>query len=134
MYGTIFFNEGWRVIRQEEKQKAAAKFRELSSGFIALGDETRQHIVLMLAEAGFDGMNVSDITTRTHLSRPAISHHLKILRDAGIISSYKRGTQVFYYIYIAEKLVVMKELIGLLEVIIAQSEDHAPGSDSTPHP
>lgn len=121
------------MIQQENKQKATAKFRELSSGFIALGDETRQHIVLMLAEAGFDGMNVSDITTRTHLSRPAISHHLKILRDAGIISSYKRGTQVFYYIYIAKKLVVMKELISLIELIIAQSEEHSHITDSDTH-
>lgn len=119
------------MIRQEEKQKAAAKFRELSSGFIALGDETRQHIVLMLAEAGFDGMNVSDITTRTHLSRPAISHHLKILRDAGIISSYKRGTQVFYYIHVAEKMVVVKELIELVEDVLVPNEEHTDRSNDS---
>ena len=67
--------------------------------FIALGDKVRLSIVELLTEAAvrsedpqgtidFEGhaMNVNEITRRTSLSRPAISHHLKILKDA--ISPY----------------------------------------------
>ncbi|QQO07891.1 ArsR/SmtB family transcription factor [Breznakiella homolactica] len=107
------------MINQKEIKKAAEKFKHLGPSFIALGDENRQRIVLILAEAGVDGMNVSDITDRCHLSRPAISHHLKILKDAGIISSYKKGTQVFYYIYLTEKLAKFKDLISTIETILS---------------
>ena len=43
-------------------ENAATQFKNLSAIFIALGDETRQQIVLTLAKAGPEGMNVSDIT------------------------------------------------------------------------
>jgi len=40
-------------------------------------------------------MNVTDIAAAFELSRPAISHHLKILRDAGVLTSEKRGKEVY---------------------------------------
>lgn len=45
----------------------------------------------------FGGMRVGEVTQHTHLSRPAVSHHLKILKDAGIVKFIKRGTMNFYY-------------------------------------
>lgn len=42
-------------------------------------------------------MNVSVITTQFRVSRPAISHHLKVLKDAGIVGSEKIGQEVFYH-------------------------------------
>lgn len=66
---------------------------------VAIGDETRQHIILALMEAPCNvGMRVGEITLRTHLSRPAVSHHLKILKDANVVSMRKEGTMNFYYI------------------------------------
>lgn len=41
------------------------------------------------------GLRVGEITKQTHLSRPAVSHHLRILREAGIILMRKEGTKTF---------------------------------------
>ena len=53
----------------------AREFENCHKAFIALGDENRQHIVIVLLE-NCGGMRVGEITERTHLSRPAVSHHL----------------------------------------------------------
>ncbi|MGI6217982.1 MAG: ArsR/SmtB family transcription factor [Coriobacteriales bacterium] len=74
------------------------EFRENLRVFTALGDETRQKIFLALLECGDTGLRVPQITEMTHLSRPAVSHHLKLLRDAGLISMHRQGTMNFYYI------------------------------------
>ena len=69
--------------------------------FIALGDEVRLRIIETLSRAAFDdtkGLNVKQITNRTKLSRPAISHHLKIMKDAGIVDRYRVGTSNYYYL------------------------------------
>lgn len=43
------------------------------------------------------GVRVGDIAQKTNLSRPAVSHHLKILKEAGIINVRKEATKNFYY-------------------------------------
>ena len=64
----------------------------------AIGDETRQHIILEMLKMGkCNGARVGDITDKTNLSRPAVSHHLQIMKDAGIIKVRKDGTKNFYY-------------------------------------
>lgn len=63
--------------------------------FKALGDETRIEMVTLLAAAGSE-LCVCDIETHFALSQPTISHHLKILRDAGIVTAERRGTWVYY--------------------------------------
>ena len=63
----------------------------------AMGSETRQLIVTALLESDNAGLRVGEITAKTHLSRPAVSHHLKILRDAKIITLRRCGTMNFYY-------------------------------------
>ena len=63
---------------------------------LAIGDETRQAILLVLMETECQtGLRVGEITKQTHLSRPAVSHHLRILREAGIILMRKEGTKTF---------------------------------------
>ena len=64
----------------------------------ALGDEVRQHLILvMMADGDCTGMRVNDIAAKTNLSRPAVSHHLQILKDAGIICVRREGTKNYYY-------------------------------------
>ena len=64
----------------------------------ALGDEVRQHLILVMMESGeCTGMRVNDIAASTNLSRPAVSHHLQILKDAGIVRMRKEGTKNYYY-------------------------------------
>lgn len=74
-------------------------FRECMPLFIALGDEVRLNIIDSLSQAsqsGADGLNVNEITRHTNLSRPAISHHLKILKDSGLVEIRKSGTSNYY--------------------------------------
>lgn len=63
--------------------------------FKALGDETRIGIVRMLLGKS---LCVCDIIEAFQLTQPAISHHLKILKQAGIITDSKEGKWVFYRI------------------------------------
>ena len=57
--------------------------------FIALGDEVRLNIIEALCIASqnghTEGLNVNEITRQTNLSRPAISHHLKIMKSCGLV-------------------------------------------------
>src|SRR5262245_42889824 len=66
----------------------------LASRFKALGDPTRVAIVNRLAQA--DETCVCDLTAAFDLSQPTISHHLKVLRDSGLVESSRRGTWAYY--------------------------------------
>ncbi|GAA0104579.1 metalloregulator ArsR/SmtB family transcription factor [Paraclostridium sordellii] len=86
----------------KQRLKLAKEFKECQSAFVALGDETRHHIIIALLESDTHGIRVGEITKRTHLSRPAVSHHLQILKNAGIISMYREGTKNYYYVSASE--------------------------------
>ncbi len=83
---------------RENRRGMADELKKYSKVFTALGDETRQQILVTFLEYGKEAMRVPEITEHTHLSRPAVSHHLRILKDAGLISMQRRGTMNFYYI------------------------------------
>jgi ArsR family transcriptional regulator len=68
--------------------------RELAERFKALGDPTRLAIVNQLARA--DEVCVCHLVPDSGLSQPTISHHLKLLRDAGLVTSERRGTWAYY--------------------------------------
>lgn len=79
-------------------EKLAEEFENCRKVLIALGDENRQHLILEMMRMGScSGARVGDITEKTHLSRPAVSHHLQILKDAGILKVRKEGTKNYYY-------------------------------------
>ena len=61
----------------------------------ALADEARLEIVARLAAAG-GPVCVCDITPGLGLSQPTVSHHLKVLKDAGVLRSERRGSWVYY--------------------------------------
>jgi len=62
--------------------------------FSALGDPYRQKILLLFEPR--EELCVNQIAALFALSRPAISHHLKIMRDAGLLQCQKRGKEVYY--------------------------------------
>ena len=76
----------------------AQSFQRYQKVFLALGDETRQQIILALLTHETIGMRVPELAQKTRLSHPAVSHHLKILRDAGLIQMHKVGTMHYYYL------------------------------------
>lgn len=79
-------------------QKILYGFKECKKAFTAIGDETRQLILFVLLEGDLSGVRVGEIAEKTHLTRPSVSHHLKILKEAGIVAMRKEGTKNFYYI------------------------------------
>jgi ArsR family transcriptional regulator len=66
----------------------------LAERFKALADPTRVGIINRLARA--DEVCVCDLTATFDLSQPTISHHLRVLRDVGLVEVSKRGTWSYY--------------------------------------
>ncbi|MCS1350989.1 helix-turn-helix transcriptional regulator [Mechercharimyces sp. CAU 1602] len=83
--------------------------------FHALGDPARQRIILMLVDK--ERLSVNEIAEQSTLSRPAISHHLKVLREAGLVHIEQKGTQRFYSLS-------MEDAIGKLKALV-QAVEHA---------
>lgn len=59
----------------------------------ALADETRQNIMGLCCCAK---ISVSDIVEKLNVSQPTVSHHLKVLKDAGLVYSERQGKHIFY--------------------------------------
>lgn len=71
-----------------ERHRLVATFR-------ALGDPTRLEIFRLIA-AQPEPMCVCDVVDRFDVSQPTISHHLKVLRDAGMVTVSRRGVWAYY--------------------------------------
>ncbi|HEU5471300.1 MAG TPA: metalloregulator ArsR/SmtB family transcription factor [Actinophytocola sp.] len=71
---------------------------ELAGGFKALGDPVRLRLLSMIAARAGDDVCVCELTPAFALSQPTISHHLKVLRQAGLIDCERRGTWVYYWL------------------------------------
>ncbi|MET9481571.1 metalloregulator ArsR/SmtB family transcription factor [Streptomyces sp. NPDC006638] len=69
---------------------------DLARVFKALGDPVRLRLLSMIASRAGGEICVCDLTPAFELSQPTISHHLKLLRQAGLIDSERRGTWVYY--------------------------------------
>ena len=69
------------------------EWRSLAKVFVALGDEHRQRILLTFEKD--ERLTVGQIAEVATLSRPAVSHHLKILRDAGVLDAERAGREVY---------------------------------------
>ena len=59
----------------------------------ALADETRQKIMALCC---CEMISVNDIVEKLDVAQPTVSHHLKILKDAGLVRSERRGKQILY--------------------------------------
>ncbi len=91
----------------------ARTFRDCLPLYQAFGDIGRQDIFLLLAEV--ESMNVNQIAEQLTLSRPTISHHLKTLRSAGLVSSERRGAENLYTLQIDAAIDLLKELVVQVE-------------------
>jgi DNA-binding transcriptional ArsR family regulator len=77
----------------KEEPLAGVDFRLLQRCLTALSDPTRQQIVAVLSR---ERLNVSQLTERFSLSQPAISHHLRILSNAGLLVQERQGRERLY--------------------------------------
>ena len=83
---------------------------EIASVFKALADPTRVAIVNRLARG--EECCVCDLTAAFDLSQPTISHHLRILRGAGLVEVERRGTWAYYRL-VPEALERMRDVLTL---------------------
>ena len=88
----------------------SAAAAELAATFKALGDPTRVAIVNRLTTA--EAVCVCDLTAAFDLSQPTISHHLKILRDAGLVEAERRGTWAYYRL-VPDAIDALREVFGV---------------------
>ena len=95
----------------------AQEFASCTKILTALGDETRQHLILEMMRSGnCSGVRVCEITEKTNLSRPAVSHHLQILKDAGIVKMRKEGTKNYYYF--DPEMESFERLVAALQLVV----------------
>lgn len=94
-------------------QQAVDVFRECIPLFNALSDTARQDIILLLAE--HERLSVNEIAEQSNLSRPAISHHLKIMRDNELVVIEQKGTQRYYSLSLNNSVEKLKQLIEIVE-------------------
>jgi ArsR family transcriptional regulator, arsenate/arsenite/antimonite-responsive transcriptional repressor len=85
---------------------------ELAVVFKALGDPVRLRLLSLIGAREGGEVCVCDLTSAFDLSQPTISHHLKLLREAGLIDSERRGTWVYYRLVPA----ALERMAGLLSV------------------
>lgn len=98
------------------------KFASCSKILSAIGDETRQHLILEMMKMGdCNGVRVCEITEKTNLSRPAVSHHLQIMKGAGIVKVRKEGTKNYYYF--DPEMESLERLISTLQLAMDISRD-----------
>jgi ArsR family transcriptional regulator len=69
-------------------------YKTLVGVFKALSDASRQKMLLLLEESG--EMRVSDLVDRLGISQPTMSHHLGVLKHAGLVNNRRAGQSIFY--------------------------------------
>ena len=80
-------------IRAEVLTPAGAE--QLARAFSALADPVRLRLLSLLATSG-EAVCACDLVEPVGKSQPTVSHHLKVLREAGLVTSEKRGVNVWY--------------------------------------
>jgi ArsR family transcriptional regulator len=84
---------------------------DLARGFAALGDPVRLHLLALIAAGAGGEACVCDLVPPTGRSQPTVSHHLRILREAGLVVSEKRGTWAWYRL-VPERLEVLRAALA----------------------
>lgn len=110
------------IVNSEEINRLTNQFEECYDLLIALGDENRLHLMIEMMRTGeCTGLRVNEIAEHSHLSRPAVSHHLKILKEAGILKMRREGTKNYYYFDPSqEKLELLIDTLTLAKKITAE--------------
>jgi ArsR family transcriptional regulator len=84
----------------------------LAPAFKALGDPIRLQLMSMIASAAGGEVCVCDLTPAFEVSGTTISHHLKVLREAGLVDAERRASWVYY----RARPALMRQLATLLAI------------------
>lgn len=85
--------------------------------FKALGDPVRLRLLSIVASQPGGEACVCDLTAAFDLSQPTISHHLKVLRETGLLECERRGTWVFYWV-VPAALAQLAAVLGPAELAV----------------
>lgn len=83
----------------------------LANSFTALADPIRLRLLSHIAAAGGDEVCACDLVEPSGRSQPTVSHHMKILVDAGLVAREKRGLWVWYRL-IPSRLDALRSVLG----------------------
>ncbi|MEX3983696.1 ArsR/SmtB family transcription factor [Paraburkholderia sp. EG287A] len=90
------------------------EWEAIAAIFVAMGDTQRQRLLLAF-EPG-ERLTVGQLCSASPLNRATVSHHLKILRQSGVLGSEKIGKEVFYWV---ERDAVAAALTNVLDYVMA---------------
>jgi ArsR family transcriptional regulator, arsenate/arsenite/antimonite-responsive transcriptional repressor len=91
---------------------------DLARGFKALGDPVRLRLLSLIAARAGGEVCVCELTDAFTLTGPTISHHLKVLREAGLVDCQRRGTWVYYWV-VPAKMAALSQLLDVSTVATA---------------
>lgn len=86
--------------------------------FNALGDPVRQKLMIMMMNG--EHLSVKQLTAGTQLSRPTISHHLKVLKNAHLIIERKVGREIYYQPQPGDYFYTVKDLMDTIDKAIKE--------------
>lgn len=92
--------------------------------FSALGNQLRLQMLALVAE--HKEMCVCELVDELHMSQANVSHHMGILRDAGLVQARKVGTWIFYRVNPEPLKAALTTLVGRLRTSLAQAADEDP--------
>ncbi|MCW6665326.1 metalloregulator ArsR/SmtB family transcription factor [Aerococcaceae bacterium NML191219] len=95
-------------------------FDECIPYFEMLKDSQRQEIVINLVKN--KELSVSELVELSNLSMPAVSHHLKLLSQSGLVVSVKRGTKRYYSLSINDAIEKLEKLLISLKDMVCEGE------------
>lgn len=102
-----------------------AEATELAGMFKALADPVRLRLLSLIASRRGGEVCVCEMTGLFEVTGPTISHHLKVLREAGLIDSQRRGTWVYYRLVAS----VLERIGGMF--VATRDDSDAGGRDAT---
>lgn len=116
-----------RTVKNEKQERLNLiknDMKKSSKLLNALSEENRQKIMIVLLENyTTGGIRDEDIAKEVNLSRPAVSHHLKLLLDNDIVSIEKVGTKNYYHISGTTEILSLKSLLNNIELYIEERKE-----------
>jgi ArsR family transcriptional regulator, arsenate/arsenite/antimonite-responsive transcriptional repressor len=99
---------------------------DLARMFKALGDPVRLRLLSRVASSAGGEACVCDLSAGLDVSQPTISHHLKVLRETGLLECERRGTWVYYWV-VPTALARLSAVLSSPDISAAESHETSPG-------